>query len=354
VQWLVGVDVARLIQPDGDDERATLARMGMSDAQFLIGERRQLDQVTENRVVLSFSQERRSLAAWLDEPAPIGALDYVSPNARLAAGFAMKDMGQLVDELLEVMAAGNDEFEDGLDAFQREHGIDIRQDFAAALGGELVVALDGPLFPKPAVTFVMEVYDPERLQRSLEWVASELTERAGQRGWRGFAIETMDVGSRTFHGLRSLDTGFELHYTFDDGYVLCATSRGELQRALSNREMGLRLTDSPKFRALLPPDGQANFSGLVYSDLGPVLGRLAGLIGIDPTSAAGQELLAGEAGSKPMLAVFYGEPDRIVASSMSEGGLLGAGFRSLLEWGGLLALPRQVFEAPGQPAGGGS
>jgi hypothetical protein len=38
---------------------------------------------------------------------------------------------------------------------------------------------------------------------------------------------------------------------------------------------------------------------------------------------------------------------------MSEGGLLGAGLRSLLNWGGLLDLPRHVFETE-QPAGGDS
>ena len=144
VEWAVGVDLERLMgAAHGDQE--TLESLGLGDVQYVIAERKQVDGRTENRAELTFDQPRRRIAAWLAEPAPMGALDYVSPDASLAAGFVMKDMGVLVDELFDFIGEFNSDFTESLDRIETEEGIDIRRDFAKPLGGEFVVALDGPV-----------------------------------------------------------------------------------------------------------------------------------------------------------------------------------------------------------------
>ena len=49
------------------------------------------------------------MASWLAEPAAMGALEFISPDANLVAAFVMKDMGVVVDELFELIGRGERE-----------------------------------------------------------------------------------------------------------------------------------------------------------------------------------------------------------------------------------------------------
>ena len=82
VEWAIGVDLGKLIANAGGDIDS-LERMGLLDVQHVIAERKQEEGRTQNRAVLTFDQPRRRMASWLAEPAPIGALDYISPDAEV-------------------------------------------------------------------------------------------------------------------------------------------------------------------------------------------------------------------------------------------------------------------------------
>ena len=150
------------VNTDDEPERDGL---GLLDMQHLIAERKDVGGRTENHVVLNFTGDRRGIAAWLDEPGPLGSLDYISPNATIAASFVMQEPATLVDELFKILGSFDSNFEQGLAEFESEHGIDIRRDFAAPLGGEVTFALDGPLLPKPSWKLIVEVYNPDQLQQ---------------------------------------------------------------------------------------------------------------------------------------------------------------------------------------------
>lgn len=346
VEWLVGFDLARLMRPQDEEDRQTLSTLGILDARHLIATRRPEGERSENRVVVDFDQPRRRMAAWLAEPASIGALEYVSPTAGLASGFAMKDMGVVVDELFEFLSAADRNFESHLAEFEREAGFDVRRDFAASLGGEFAMAIDGPLLPQPSTFAVVEVYDAARLQATIESLVERIDRAADEAGYQGLALEEEAAGGSTYYRLTSLDSGVALNYAFDGGYAIFGTTRAVLQRAIRNRAAGVHLVGSPQFLDLLPRDGQVDFSGVVYHNLGPVLGPLSsGAAGL--TSAlppAQQQLLASFVEeSKPTLAVIYGERERIVVSSSSDGGLLSSSLRSLSGLGGLMAAPQSLF-----------
>jgi hypothetical protein len=347
VEWAVAVDLETLIRADDPSDLETLEAMGLLDVQHIIGERRQIDGRTENRVAINFDQPRRRIASWLADPAPIGALQFVSPDATLAAAFAMKDMGMLVDELFTMIGSIEPSFEDELNEFQQLNGIDIRRDFADALGGEFVMAVDGPMLPKPSWKLAVEVYDPARLQQSLAWVVEQVNAEFSGADHQRLKLDHERVGAREFFVLESLDTGVQVHYVFDEGYVVFAPSRGLLERALQTRASGIQLTDAPDFVDLLPHDGEVNFSAAFYHNLGPVLGPLSrtiagsGIGDLDANQTQFLQELASE--SKPGLMLAYGEPTRITFTSDAEGGLFSSGLSSLSGVGGLLGMQQSLL-----------
>jgi ferric-dicitrate binding protein FerR (iron transport regulator) len=355
VEWVVGVDVAALIASDPGAADASLERMGLLDLQNVIAVRKSDGDLKQNRVVLTFDEPRKGLASWLAEPAPMGSLDYISPQANFAAAFVMEEPSSMVDQLFGFINADDADFERELDEFQRQNGIDIRRDVAAALGGEFALAVDGPLLPKPSWKLIVEVYNPAQLQNSLEWAVERINEVASEHDRQGFLLREQARGSRRFYELQSLDTGISAHYTYADGYLVAAASRGLLLRALKVRESGLNVTSSPKFTALLPHDGQVNFSAVVFTDLGSVLGPLAGAISAATSQLPPEQRMMVEqlgSASTPSLTLAYGEPDQIVFVNRSEGGLLTAAIRSLLRLDSMLDVQQLLDEAARQGRNG--
>jgi membrane-associated phospholipid phosphatase len=60
---------------------------------------------------------------------------------------------------------------------QKNHGLNLRNDIAAPLGGEYAFAIDGPVFPTPSWKLVFQVNDPARLQQTFEQVVTEVLKR---------------------------------------------------------------------------------------------------------------------------------------------------------------------------------
>ena len=59
---------------------------------------KQIDGHPDTRATVSFAGERTGMASWLAEPAPIGALDYVSPGASIVAAAAVKQPSAVLDD----------------------------------------------------------------------------------------------------------------------------------------------------------------------------------------------------------------------------------------------------------------
>jgi hypothetical protein len=137
----------------------------------------------------------------------------------------------------------------------------------------------------------------------------------------GSELTSVDAGGRTWHMIRCPRATSEVHYVYTDGYLIAAPSRALLERAIQARESGQLLTASEKYRALLPQDGQPNFSAIGYQDLGSVLAPLAKTFAgqqgnMTPEQKEALGALGVDAG--PKMALAYGEPDRITFASTSE------------------------------------
>src|SRR5262249_3714804 len=219
------------------------------------------------------------------QPAPMGSLDYISPDANLVAGFAIKNASAVVDDLLAVVSNVCPDLNKHLDDLEKNHGLNLRNDVAAPLGGEYAFAIDGPILPTPSWKLVFQVKDPTHWQQTFERVVDEVNKKATAEGKQGLAWEKSDLGGRTFYTLRSKDFGgLEVNYVFANGYLIAGPTRALVDQALRYHDSGATLVHSPKFTAGLPADGNVNFSALIYHNLAPVVQPLTNQFGSNPTN----------------------------------------------------------------------
>jgi len=313
VTWVIAADLASMLArstPPKKQPDQVLRFTGLDDARYLIAVRKETAGRSENRATLAFAGPRHGMAAWLAPPAPMRALEYISPDATFAAAFLVKSPSLLVEELFAMIAASRLNFERELAAIETLMGVNVRQDLVRPLGGEFALALDGPMLPQPSWKLVVEVNDPARFQAALERLLATVGQYAPKDALR---LEKAQAGGRTYYTVRGLKQAPEVHYLYSGGYLLAAPSRALLDRAVSNRESGYSLPRSAKFTALLPRDPHPNFSGMVYQALGDLVGPLAkGFKGMKGLTPEQQKTLEGAAaGVTPSLILIYGENDRI-------------------------------------------
>ncbi len=324
---VIAADLQRLIsqtvvnKKSSADEAQTMAAvesLGLLNVKYFIAELKEKDGRPSNRVSLSFT-ERRGLAAWLASPGPMGALEFISPDATVVASFVADRPVSLIDDLLGALKTADPAAWQNLKDFEAQHGLDLREDFAAPLGGEFAFAFDGPLLPVPAWKAVIEVNDQARLQQSFERTVAQLNEWVASKGKKGLEWEHSESGDRVFHTLKSLDAaGIEACYTFAYGYLIAAPSRALVERAIQYHDSGVSLLQAAKFKATLPEDKQANFSAMFYYNLGPAVAPLVKQ-GIPVPKGPASVLRL----TKPTLAYIYSQGDGFTLSANTEDGPIG-------------------------------
>lgn len=310
---------------NADRHEEALNKLGVLSVKYLILDQNQSDGKTHTRASLSFSDAQHGIPSWLAAPGPMGSLEYISPDANLVAGFVVKDPVKLVDDLLGVMETVSPDLKKNLDRQQADHGLDIRKDIAAPLGGEFAFAIDGPILPTPSWKMVFEVNDSAHLQQTLERLVGEVNKEAAKFGKAGLAWERADISGRTYYTLRSADFGVEVNYTFVNGYVVMGPSRAMVERSVRSQESGYSLLRSARFTVGLPTDGNANFSALFYQNLAPLVQPFAERVansGAVP-QAQQQAIKTMAANMAPTLAYAYAQGDSITFAANTEGGPFG-------------------------------
>jgi len=308
--------------------------LGILSVKYFVLDQKDANGKTHTQAALSFNDATRGIPSWLAAPGPMGSLDYISPDANVVAGFVVKNPASLVDDLLGVLETVSPELRKNLDKQQSLHGLDIRNDIAAPLGGEFAFAIDGPILPTPSWKMVFEVNDPQHLQQTLERVVTEVNKQAALFGKTGLVWDKAESGERIFYTLKSPDFGLmEVNYVYSNGYMIVGPSRALIERALSARESGTSLLHSSKFTAGLPADGNANFSAVFYHNLAPLVQPFAQQIANSTQSlpqGPQEAVKAMAAGMEPTLAYAYAQGDSITFAANTEGGPFGLGPGTLL------------------------
>ena len=316
---------------DAEKREAALDRLGILSVKYFVLDQKDSDGKTHTQASLSFSDAQRGIPSWLAAPGPMGSLEYISPDANVVAGFVVKNPATLVDDLLGVLETVSPDLRKNLDKLQTDHGLNIRDDMAAPLGGEFAFAIDGPILPTPSWKLVFEVNDPAHLQQTLERVVGEVNKQAAYFGKRGLTWEKANVSGRDFYTLRSADFGLlEVNYTYANGYLIVGPSRALVQRALSTRESEQSLLRSAKFTAGLPADGNANFSAVFYHNIGGLVPAGLASQAAKLPSGPQQAIQTIASDMAPTLAYAYAQGDSITFAANTEGGPFGIGPATLL------------------------
>jgi hypothetical protein len=339
---------------------ADFARLGPKSAlpvggvRYLIAEQKEVNHQMEASAALSFDGPRTGMAAWLAEPSPMGALDYVSPDATLVTAFVVKNPADIVDQTLALQQRSPAAAEKALADARQQAGFDVRSDLAASLGGEFAVVLDGPAFPVPSWKLVAEVYDPNRFEATLQKVVEAYDREAAKSGGKPLRTSQEAADGRTYYMIAAAIPNplTEAHYTFADGYLIAGPTRALVARALQVKAAGTSIARSVKFLSMAPRDRHVNFSAVVYQNLGTTLAPLAGLLSaFGPAGRGRQNPLQDLGNLKPSLIAAYGEPDQITIAS--SGNVLGASLANFMS-GNLLgmagnALPFAQFQGTRRP-----
>jgi hypothetical protein len=306
----------------GNHREAVMAKSGIEDARYLIAEHREVNGQPANRLNLQFSGTRQGVASWLAAPAPIGSLQFVSPNAAFAVAGLSKDPASIADDIMAMTTsgAGNENWTEAEEKLQ----INFRDDLAATLGGDFLVSLDGPVLPTPSWKAVIEVNDSQHLEQTLEKLTAAIRAQNLGKGAHSIAIESSNVDGQTYYAVHDLTSGNTVaNYTFSNGYMIVAASRALVMDAMHTYSTGDSLAHSTAFRALLPKDQDENYSAVAYQNLTPVISPLLSQFTGDTADALRQ--LASDA--RPTVICARGEESRIGLASDSH--LFGFDFATL-------------------------
>ena len=331
LEKIVAQAVGKDNSPEATRHTEGLRQLGVMNLRHFVVEQKEVKGKTLSQAALTFSEPNRGIASWLAAPGPMGALDFISPNANVATAFVVKEPALLVDDLLGFLETVDPDIRSRMQDVEKQQGFSIRNDFAAPLGGEFAFAIDGPLLPTPSWKVILEVYDRPKLQNTFERAVEKLNQFSVLHGKGKLSLESTTAGDRTYYSIKSADAGLEVHYTYANGYLVAAPSRALLEQSISNREAGNTLVRSSRFMSSLPQDGNTNFSAVFYHDLAPLISTLAERMkNVGGEDQERQKLASIDPNAPPTLVYAYAQGDRITLAANTEGGAFGLSPASLI------------------------
>ncbi len=335
--WLLCADMEQIVARNVQSSNNSGLPPEIGNVRYLTMEHREVGGKTDNRAELTFASERQGVASWLAAPASMGSLEFVSPEASMVTSAVIRNPRNIMEELFQMIGSGDANFSQRLSDFEARTGVNVLEDIAAPLGGEVTMAFDGPMLPTPRWKLIFEAYDSATLQATIARLVDSFNRESSAEGsaeGHSLQLTSRQVGAQTYFVLNSQrQPNAEVDYTFVDSYLIAAPDLGTLSRAIQDRQAGYTLTHSPGFQALLPSDGYTNFSAIFYHNIGPVVGPVAEQLKSSGalTAQQRQSIDALTANSAPGLIYAYGEPDRIVVASNT--GFMGFDLGTLLTMG---------------------
>ena len=333
LEKILATAVGKSNSPNAQREIEGFKQLGVMNLRQFVAEQKEMGGKTLSQAALTFRQSDHGIPSWLAAPGPMGALDFISPNANVAAAFVVKEPTLLADDLLGFIETVDPDIRARLKEVETQQGLSIRDDFAAPLGGEFAFAIDGPILPTPSWKVILEVYDQVKLQNTFQRAFEKLNQLSTLSGQGNLTLESSAVGNQTYYTIKSNNVGIEVNYTYSNGYLIAAPTRALLEQAIRNREAGNTLVRSSRFMNSLPQDGNTNFSAILYHDLAPLVGPLAERLknaGGEMTEQQRQKLGSIDVNAPPTLVYAYAQGDRITLAANTEGGAFGLSPASLI------------------------
>jgi hypothetical protein len=176
IATLVAADLHKILSQfplQAPASRMMLDRSGFKDVDYLIWNHKNVASQSVSEMELSFMGPRHGAASWLAEPARLGTLDFVSPNAAIAIALRLKDMGEIFDDVKELSAISNPKAFADFMQIEQLMGISLKDDLLSQLQGEITLELSDVDTPQPKMAAILRVENPDRLQSTLEKILSQ-------------------------------------------------------------------------------------------------------------------------------------------------------------------------------------
>src|SRR5579863_3453173 len=316
VAMVGGADLQQLLasRPKGQPQaEAILQQTGFSDVRYAILDGKYAGGVSTSNVELIFSGPRKGLASWLGAPTALGGLDFVSTKAVSASAVVLKNPAHIFDDIKSIADAVNPMASMGLAQAETEFSINFKEDLFSKLGGQFAFALESPAGPVPAWKLMIQVSDPDGLQKTLQQFLSGMSAKASGSGP---SVQQKTEGGLTYWSI-ALPGGYkekEVDYAFADGYLVAASTPETLKEAVDLHRSGNSLAKSSEFLKLLPTEHSGQASALVFQNTALTMAAMAQQL--PPEMAQLFASLGGQ--SKFSVVTAYGEESSIRASSNNQ------------------------------------
>ena len=149
-----------------------LERSGFKDVKYLVWDHKSVagpnsEKEALGEMELSFIGPRRGAASWLATPTPLGSLDFVPPKSAFVVGIALKNLGEVFDDIKAFSADSNPNAFATLPAMEQAMHVNLRDDLLGQLQGEIAFALANFTPEHPEWKVILRVNDSDRLQKTL-------------------------------------------------------------------------------------------------------------------------------------------------------------------------------------------
>lgn len=285
----------------------TFERSGFADVKYLVWRHNLAGGRATSDGELSFTGPRHGAASWLAAPAPVGSLDFVSPNAIVAGSVLLANPAKIFDDVVAIASASNSNPFAALPQLEQALNINLKQDLLAQLTGEITVELDDVTPPNAAWKILLGVNDGARLQQTLSRLLAV----------SNMAPDQHKDGDLTYYRLRipSAKTPTEFDYAFVGKYLIVGSTHAALADAIASHATGQSLGKSAKFLASLPPGHATSASALLYEDPGAMAALQLRQAAPQMAGSFAQLTAAG----KPQVVCLYGDETAIREASASVG-----------------------------------
>jgi len=316
-----GLDVSEFIPED--DEHDVLKESGLAGLDDFIFLKRAATLDSSFEANFTFKDSRTGFAAWIAEPSPLESLSFISPEVTAFASISLINPEFMMNDLLNNMKY-NDIVKDIMDSDEADI-MDLLQDLAVALGGEITIALDGPILPEPHWKIVAELYNAALFKSAVDEIIVFMNDREDLE----LSRETSEFNGLEVSEIRSQKYGWNFYFTEIDGYLLVVPNLSLLDQTQKNRKFNLSIAASEKFISLLPSDSYNEFSGLIYQDLGRIFNApLKLLSGASQDQKEKIKML--QATMTPKMVYMYADRDRISMAATGGESLFNALFLHLM------------------------
>ncbi len=245
--------------PSGKPEsEKALERSGFKNVKYLVWDHKSVAGKSLGEMELSFIGPRRGPAAWLAAPATLGSLDFISPKSALVAGVALKNLGEVFDDMKSFSSDSNPSAFATLPAMEQAMHVNLRDDLLSQLQGEIAFALTDFTPAHPEWKAILRVNDSDRLQKTFNKLVLSSPVVARQTEEEGVTYHSLIVPSQ--------QKPLQIVYTFVDGYLIVASSHDSAAEAVQLHKSGESLAKSAKFLESFPPGYPREVSALVYEN----------------------------------------------------------------------------------------